>query len=135
MTLRKRGRVGLRRHPAKVLCGVTCTESSNLSVSDFKSLLPLGRRLFIVIWVGIWTPTKPGFVLRIRARTSWGWSTFAIGLSPRSKMRNCRYTRVSKKSLRFRIKSLLPLGISSLFWTWKRDENSVMRTTQNNLSV
>ena len=30
------------------------------------------------------------------ARVSWGWSAFAIGQSPRSKTRNCRYTRTNK---------------------------------------
>ena len=30
------------------------------------------------------------------AWVSWGWSVFAIGQSPRSKTRNCRYTRTSK---------------------------------------
>lgn len=36
ISLWRSGRVGLRRHPAKVLYGVICTESSNLSFSGFK---------------------------------------------------------------------------------------------------
>ena len=33
----KSGRVGLRRHPAKVLCGVICTVGSNPTFSEFKN--------------------------------------------------------------------------------------------------
>lgn len=32
----KSGRVGLRRHPAKVLCGAICTVGSNPTFSEFK---------------------------------------------------------------------------------------------------
>ena len=40
------GRVGLRRHPAKVLCGVICTVGSNPTFSEF---LSTGLRLVDVI--------------------------------------------------------------------------------------
>ena len=44
---RRSGRVGLRRHPAKVLCGAICTVGSNPTFSEFKDIT---QRLCLFCW-------------------------------------------------------------------------------------
>ena len=53
--------------------------------------------VFYFAWVGF-DEKLPMYKVHFKgvARVSWGWSAFAIGESPRSKTRNCRYTRANK---------------------------------------
>ena len=49
---RRRGRVGWRRHPAKVLYGATCIVGSNPTVSEFKKLTE--RWVFYFVYIVTW---------------------------------------------------------------------------------